>query len=70
MEINFKNKSFLFLGYWLVGSFFVFKSLSAATITGSELKTIIEDWLQTKGKEANVAILEDLKYPECEPPKI
>ncbi len=50
--------------------FFIFKNAFATTISGSELKIVIEDWLESNGYHANITILEDLKYPACEHSKI
>ncbi len=45
-------------------------NLSASTINGSQLKTIVESWLENNGKEANISILDELKYPECDSSKM
>ena len=37
----------------------------ASTISGFEIKSKIEKWLEEKGEEANINILESLKYPAC-----
>ena len=43
------------------------KDSLASTISGYEIKSLIEKWLEKQGVEANVNILESLKYPACEP---
>ncbi len=48
----------------------VSNNLSASTISGSQLKLLIENWLEKNGKEANISILGELKYPDCDPSKI
>ncbi len=45
--------------------FFIFKNTIASSITGYELKILIEDWLKKNGNQANITILKDLKYPAC-----
>ena len=42
------------------------KDSFASTISGYEIKSLIEKWLEKQGEEANVNILESLKYPACE----
>ncbi len=44
----------------------VSSNVKATTINGLELKEIIEDWLVKDGKPANISILEEIKYPECD----
>ena len=46
------------------------KDSLASTISGYEIKSLIEKWLEKQGVEANVNILESLKYPACEPENI
>ena len=46
------------------------KDSLASTISGYEIKSLIEKWLEKQGEEANVNILESLKYPACEPDNI
>ena len=41
------------------------EKLNAASITGLELKEKIVSWLESKGSETNVEILDDIKYPSC-----
>ena len=50
----------------LIITFFIVKDSLAATISGYEIKSLIEKWLEKQGEEANVNILESLKYPACE----
>ena len=50
----------------LIITFFIVKDSLAATISGYEIKSLIEKWLEKQGAEANVNILESLKYPACE----
>jgi len=47
-------------------SFLIVKNSLASTISGYEIKSLIEKWLEKHGEEANVNILESLKYPACE----
>ena len=47
-------------------TFLIVKDSLASTISGYEIKSLIEKWLEKKGVEANVNILESLKYPACE----
>ena len=63
MAINFNLKITLKA---LVISFFIVKDSLASTISGYEIKSLIEKWLEKQGEEANVNILESLKYPACE----
>ena len=46
------------------------KDSLASTISGYEIKSLIEKWLEKQGVEANVNILESLRYPACEPENI
>ena len=48
----------------------IFNNLKASTINGVELTRIIEEWLENRGKVANITILNDLKYPRCEKSKL
>ena len=64
MAINFNLKITLKA---LVISFFIVKDSLASTISGYEIKSLIEKWLEKQGEEANVNILESLKYPACDP---
>lgn len=50
--------------------FLIVKNSSASTISGFEIKSLIEKWLEKQGEEANISILESLKYPACEPNNI
>ncbi len=43
----------------------IVKDSIASTISGYEIKSLIERWLEEQGEEANVKILESLKYPAC-----
>ena len=54
----------------LIITFLIVKDSLASTISGYEIKSLIEKWLEKKGVEANVNILESLKYPACEPENI
>ena len=47
-------------------SFLIVKNSLASTISGYEIKSLIEKWLEKHGEEANVNILESLKYPACD----
>ncbi len=67
MAINFNFKIFLKLSFII---FLIAKSSFAATISGFEIKSLIENWLEKQGEEANINILESLKYPACEPNNI
>ena len=54
---------------------FTFSSLStnnllSNTISGIELKTIVNSWLQEQNQLPNVKILDELKYPFCEKSKM
>ena len=42
----------------------------ANSISGSELKKIVDNWLLEKGSVANVNLLEEIKYPKCDEKKI
>ena len=46
------------------------KNTNSSTISGLELKKIIEIWLENKGKTADVSILEELQYPFCDQSKL
>ena len=50
----------------LIITFLIVKDSLASTISGYEIKSLIEKWLEKQGVEANVNILESLKYPACE----
>ena len=54
----------------LIITFLIVKDSLASTISGYEIKSLIEKWLEKQGVEANVNILESLKYPACEPDNI
>ena len=54
----------------LIITFLIVKDSLASTISGYEIKYLIEKWLEKQGVEANVNILESLKYPACEPENI
>ena len=49
---------------------FSFGYAKESTINGVELKKIIEIWLDNNGKKANISILDELKYPECDSSKL
>ncbi len=51
-------------------TFLIVKDSIASTISGYEIKSLIEKWLEKQGEEANVNILESLKYPYCDPNNI
>ena len=51
-------------------TFLIMKDSLASTISGYEIKSLIEKWLEKQGVQANVNILESLKYPACEPENI
>ena len=51
-------------------TFLIMKDSLASTISGYEIKSLIEKWLEKQGVEANVNILESLRYPACEPENI
>ena len=63
MAINFKLKIILTAS---IITLFIVKDSFASTISGYEIKSLIEKWLEKQGEEANVNILESLKYPACE----
>ena len=44
---------------------FIFNHSNAATISGSELKERISEWLRTQGANTQVEILDNIKYPYC-----
>ena len=54
----------------LIITFLILKDSLASTISGYEIKSLIEKWLEKQSVEANVNILESLKYPACEPENI
>ena len=54
----------------LIITFLIVKDSLASTISGYEIKSLIENWLEKQGVEANVNILESLRYPACEPENI
>ena len=54
----------------LIITFLIVKDSLASTISGYEIKSLIEKWLEKQGVQANVNILESLKYPACEPENI
>ena len=43
-------------------TFLIVKDSLASTISGYEIKSLIEKWLEKHGEEANINILESLKY--------
>ena len=49
---------------------FTASKIEANTISGSELKVKIEDWLSNNGANAHISILDELKYPSCDDSKI
>ena len=63
MAINFKLKIILTTS---IITLLIVKDSFASTISGYEIKSLIEKWLKKQGEEANVNILESLKYPACE----
>ena len=67
MAINLNSKIILKA---LIITFLIVKDSLASTISGYEIKSLIEKWLEKQGVEANVNILESLKYPACEPENI
>ena len=62
MVINFNLKIILITS---IITFITMKESLASTISGHEIKSLIEKWLEKHGEEANVNILESLKYPAC-----
>ena len=54
----------------LIITFLIVKDSLASTISGYEIKSLIEKWLENQGVQANVNILESLRYPACEPENI
>ena len=50
----------------LIITFLIMKDSLASTISGYEIKSLIEKWLEKQSVEANVNILESLRYPACE----
>ena len=44
---------------------FIFNHSNAATISGSELKERISEWLKTQGANTQVEILDNIQYPYC-----
>ncbi len=67
MAINFNLKITL---KTLIIIFLIVKDSLASTISGYEIKSLIEKWLEKQGEEANINILESLKYPACKPDNI
>tara|TARA_B100001287_G_scaffold252499_1_gene234512 strand:- start:245 stop:958 length:714 start_codon:yes stop_codon:yes gene_type:complete len=63
MAINFKLKIILTTS---IITLLIVKDSFASTISGYEIKSLIEKWLEKQGEEANINILESLKYPACE----
>ena len=51
----------------LIFTFLIVRDSLASTISGYEIKSLIEKWLEKQGEEANISILESMKYPACEP---
>ena len=51
-------------------TFLIMKDSLASTISGYEIKSLIEKWLEQQGVQSNVNILESLRYPACEPENI
>lgn len=49
---------------------FTVSKIEANTISGTELKVKIEDWLSKIGANAHISILDELKYPSCDDSKI
>ena len=58
MAINLNLKIILKV---LVTTFLIVKDSLASTISGYEIKSLVEKWLEKQGVEANVNILESLK---------
>ena len=54
----------------LIITFLILKDSLASTISGYEIKSLIKRWLDKQGVQANVNILESLRYPACEPENI
>ena len=54
----------------LILTFLIMKDSLASTISGYEIKSLIEKWLEQQGVQSNVNILESLRYPACEPENI
>ena len=54
----------------LIITFLIMKDSLASTISGYEIKSLIEKWLEQQGVQSNVNILESLRYPACEPENI
>ena len=46
----------------LIITFLIVKDSLASTISGYEIKSLIEKWLENQGVQANVNILESLRY--------
>lgn len=65
-----KPRIILTIKFILIVNFIIFNNLKASTINGVELTNIIEEWLENRGKVANITILNDLKYPRCEKSKL
>ena len=64
------NLNFKIILKTLIITFLIVKDSLASTISGYEIKSLIEKWLEKQSVEANVNILESLKYPACEPENI
>ena len=67
MAINLNLKIILKV---LIITFLIVKDSLASTISGYEIKSLIEKWLEQQGVQSNVNILESLRYPACEPENI
>ena len=67
MEINLNFKIILKASIII---FLIVRDSLAATTSGYEIKSLIEKWLEKRGEEANVNILESLKYAYCDPDNI
>ena len=67
MAINFSLKFILKAS---IITFLIVKDSLASTISGYEIKSLIEKWLEQQGVQSNVNILESLRYPACEPENI
>ena len=59
-EIKFMKKYILIIIFCIISN-----NGYSASITGSELKAKIGSWLNSKGSQTNIEILEDIKYPKC-----
>ena len=51
-------------------SFISTNNLHSNTISGVELKTVVNSWLEKQNQLPNVKILDELKYPFCEKSKM